>query len=88
VNPYRYRFYPTKGRAGMLEHTFGSVRFVYNNALGFSKEQYGQGSEATFSDWNKNLIALKKDADFAWLKYVSSVPLQQPLRHFDKAFFK
>ncbi|MDG4869391.1 transposase, partial [Guyparkeria sp. 1SP6A2] len=27
-----------------------------------------------------------KDADYSWLKNVSSVPLQQSLRHLDKAF--
>ncbi len=83
---YKYRFKPSKEQAEMLEHTFGCVRFVYNNALAFSKEQYEQGNKTNFSDWNKNLTTLKKDADFAWLKNVSSVPLQQSLRHLDKAF--
>lgn len=62
------------------------MRFVYNNALAFSKEQYEQGNKTNFNDWNKNLTTLKKDADFAWLKNASSVLLQQLLRHLDKAF--
>ena len=30
---YKYRFYPTPGQAGLLNRTFGSVRYVYNRAL-------------------------------------------------------
>ncbi|WP_350941045.1 helix-turn-helix domain-containing protein, partial [Vibrio metschnikovii] len=52
---YKYRFKPSKEQAEMLEHTFGCVRFVYNNALAFSKEQYEQGNKTNFSDWNQNL---------------------------------
>lgn len=32
------------------------------------------------------LTALKKQDEYAWLAFVSSVPLQQSLRHLDKAF--
>ena len=87
----KYRFYPNREQAEMLDHTFGCVRFVYNNALAYSKEQYEQGNKTNFSDWNKNLTQLKKNPDFNWLKNVSSVPLQQSLRNLDKAlkaFFK
>lgn len=70
----------------MLEQTFGCVRFVYNRTLAYSQEQYQQGNKTYFSDWNKNLTDLKKTPEFNWLKAVSSVPLQQALRHLDKAF--
>ena len=30
---YKYRFYPTPEQAGVLNRTFGSVRYVYNRAL-------------------------------------------------------
>ena len=32
------------------------------------------------------LLSAKKNPDFAWLKDVSSVPLQQSLKHLDKGF--
>jgi putative transposase len=83
---YKYRFYPNKTQAEMLEQTFGCVRFVYNRTLAYSQEQYQQGNKTYFSDWNKNLTDLKKATEFEWLKAVSSVPLQQTLRHLDKAF--
>ncbi|WP_229520222.1 transposase [Photobacterium damselae] len=72
----------------MLAHTFGCVRFVYNSALSFSKERYEQGNKTNFNDWSKNLTTLEKEADFSWLKNVSSGPLQQSFRHLDKVFFK
>jgi len=30
---YKYRFCPTPVQAGLLNRTFGSVRYVYNRAL-------------------------------------------------------
>ena len=81
LRAYKYRFYPNSEQAEMLARTFGCVRFVYNNILASSQEQYVQGNKTRFSDWSKNLTRLKKNPDFKWLKKVSSVPLQQALRH-------
>lgn len=86
MRAYKYRFYPYTDQANMLNQTFGCTRFVYNNALAFSKEQYDLGNKTNFNDWSKHLTSLKKDQEFEWLKQVSSVPLQQSLRHLDKAF--
>ncbi|WMS96318.1 RNA-guided endonuclease TnpB family protein (plasmid) [Pseudoalteromonas sp. HL-AS2] len=83
---YKYRVYPNNEQALMLTHTFGCVRFAYNSALGYSKEQYDLGNKTNYNDWSKNLTQLKKNPDFAWLKDVSSVPLQQALKHLDKGF--
>lgn len=86
MRAYKYRFTPNTEQVRMLDQTFGCTRFVYNNALAYSKEQYELGNKTNFNDWNKNLTTLKKNPDFIWLKDVSSVPLQQALRHLDKAF--
>ncbi|BCN26790.1 RNA-guided endonuclease TnpB family protein [Vibrio alfacsensis] len=83
---YKYRFYPNNEQARLLAHTFGCVRFAFNNALAFSKEQYEQGNKTYLADWSKQLTALKKQSEFSWLKSVSSVALQQSLSHLDKAF--
>lgn len=83
---YKYRFYPTQEQAAFLAHTFGCVRFTYNAALGFSKEQYELGNKTNYHDWNNHLNQLKRSPKHAWLKDVSSVPLQQSLRHLQKAF--
>lgn len=70
----------------MLAQTFGCVRFAYNSALAFSKEQYDADIKTNYYDWSKNLTLTKKNPDFGWLKDVSSVPLQQALRHLDQGF--
>ncbi|WP_223869197.1 RNA-guided endonuclease InsQ/TnpB family protein [Candidatus Enterovibrio escicola] len=75
----------------MLAQTFGCVRFTYNSALGLSKEQYDLGNKTNYNNWSKNLTLLKNNIDFSWLMDVSSVPLQQALKHLykgSKSFFK
>ncbi len=76
---FKYRFYPNNEQALILAQTFGCVRFTYNSALGFSKEQYNLGKKTNYNDWSKNLTSLKKNTDLSWLRDVSSVPLQQAL---------
>src|SRR6266699_1955492 len=84
---YRYRFYPTPEQAHNLACTFGCVRFVYNYALNRRKRTY---FDHNIKLYTKNLsaaiTALKKEEGTAWLKEVSSVPLQQALRHLDTAY--
>lgn len=60
MRAYKYRFKPNTEQARMLDQTLGCTRFVYNNALAYSKEQYDLGNKTNFNDWNKNLTALKK----------------------------
>ncbi len=84
---YRYRFYPTPEQAHNLACTFGCVRFVYNYALNRRKRAY---FDHNIKLYTKNLsaaiTALKKEEGTAWLREVSSVPLQQALRHLDTAY--
>src|SRR5258708_29530746 len=84
---YRYRFYPTSEQANVLAQTFGSVRFVYNWALRLRTDAYYQRQERIgYHEASAALTALKQQSETAWLNDVSSVPLQQALRHLDKAF--
>ena len=83
---YRYRFYPTKEQAAILARTFGCVRFVYNWALNLCNETYNaQRRHLYFTDTSAALTTLKQQPDRHWLNEVSCVPLQQVLRHLDKA---
>lgn len=84
---FKYRFYPTDEQAAELSRTFGCVRLVYNKALeertaAWNSERlrmsYGQSS-TRLTEW-------KKTEEFAFLCEVSSVPLQQTLRHLQTAF--
>lgn len=70
-----------------LARTFGCARFAYNHMLrlrtdAWFKEQKKVGHHET----SAALTALKKQPEFAWLNEVSSVPVQQALRHLQTAF--
>lgn len=83
----QYRFYPTPEQAHNLACTFGCCRFVYNWALKMRTTAYfHHGVRLCHHDLSQAMTALKKEEGTAWLKEVSSVPLQQSLRHLDKAF--
>jgi len=84
---YLYRFYPTPEQAHNFACTFGCTRFVYNWALKRRKDAYfQQGQKLTHNKLSQALTALKKAEGTAWLCEVSSVPLQQALRHLDTAY--
>src|SRR5437588_5312654 len=84
---YKYRFYPTDEQAHNLARTFGCVRFIYNYALNKRKRSYfDHGVKLYTKDLSAALTALKKEEGTTWLKEVSSVPLQQALRHLDTAY--
>lgn len=84
---YKYRFYPTPDQIELLSQTFGCVRFVYNSILRWRTDAYYDRQEKIgYTQASARLTALKKEPDFAWLNDVSSVPLQQALRHQQAAF--
>jgi putative transposase len=84
---YKYRFYPTDEQAHNLAQTFGCVRFIYNYALNKRKRSYfDHGVKLYTKDLSAAITALKKEEGTAWLREVSSVPLQQALRHLDTAY--
>ena len=84
---YKYRFYPTPEQAVMLARTFGCCRVVYNWGLRERSDAYSQrGERLSYDDLSARLTTLKKQEAYTWLTEVSSVPLQQTLRHLDRAF--
>jgi putative transposase len=84
---YRYRFYPTQLQAVELQRTFGCVRKVYNLALeARTAAWYGERRRVTYVQTSALLTRWKSDPDLAFLNEVSSVPLQQALRHLQGAF--
>ena len=84
---FRFRFYPTPAQKLELAQTFGCGRFIYNWALSLKIAQYEESKQnLSYQDLSKELTQLKKDPEKPWLKQVSSVPLQQKLRHLDTAF--
>jgi putative transposase len=84
---YRFRFYPTPEQETVLAQTFGCVRVVYNHMLRLRSEAWEQRQERMgYNDTSAALTLLKKQPEYAWLNDVSSVPLQQALRHLQTAF--
>ncbi|WP_413803504.1 RNA-guided endonuclease InsQ/TnpB family protein [Streptomyces iranensis] len=84
---YRYRFYPTDAQAAELSRTFGCVRKVYNMALAARTEAWTLRQErVNYNATSALLTAWKKTEELAFLNDVSSVPLQQALRHLQAAF--
>ncbi|MDD2536768.1 MAG: IS200/IS605 family element RNA-guided endonuclease TnpB [Macromonas bipunctata] len=84
---YRFRFYPTPEQETLLAQTFGCVRVVYNHMLHLRSEAWEQRQEHMgYHATSAALTLLKKQPEYAWLNDVSSVPLQQALRHLQTAF--
>ncbi|NGO10567.1 IS200/IS605 family element transposase accessory protein TnpB [Streptomyces sp. HC44] len=83
---FKYRFYPTDAQAAELSRTFGCVRKVYNMALEARTRAWQQGERVNYNATSAMLTAWKKTEEMAYLCEVSSVPLQQCLRHLQGAF--
>lgn len=79
---YQYRFYPTSQQKQSLAQLFGCVRVVWNDALALSKASKYPG----YNVLAKILTLSKQTEERVWLKDVSSVPLQQSLRHLESAY--
>jgi putative transposase len=84
---YKYRFYPSPEQETLLRRTMGCVRLVYNKALAERTEGWYQRQERVgYNQTSSMLTNWKKEEDLVFLNEVSSVPLQQTLRHLSKAF--
>jgi putative transposase len=84
---YRCRAYPDQAQQQVLARTFGCVRVVWNRTLSARQARWHTEREGTsYAQTSRLLTAMKKDRDLAFLSEVSSVPLQQALRHQHQAF--
>ncbi len=84
---YRFRFYPTLEQEGLLRRTLGCVRLVYNKALAARTQAwYEQKQRVSYKETSAMLTNWKQQEDLDFLTQVSSVPLQQSLRHLQAAF--
>ncbi|WP_435107015.1 RNA-guided endonuclease InsQ/TnpB family protein [Nocardiopsis synnemataformans] len=84
---YKCRAYPDPEQAAQLGRTFGCVRLVWNKTLADRHTAYHQhGRTTSYKQTDAALTQWKKTEDLAFLSEVSSVPLQQTLRHQHSAF--
>jgi putative transposase len=71
----------------MLNRTFGCVRLVWNRTLAARHTRSTTGGKVTsYRETDAVLTAMKHRPELAFLNEVSSVPLQQTLRHQHRAF--
>jgi putative transposase len=84
---YKCRAYPAPEQAAVLNRTFGCVRLVWNRTLAWRHARYhGEHAKTNFTQANAYLTGMKATEDLTFLNEVSSVPLQQVIRHQQVAF--
>ncbi|NES67784.1 MAG: helix-turn-helix domain-containing protein [Okeania sp. SIO2D1] len=84
---YKFRLYPTPEQENLLRRTIGCVRLIYNKALAIRTQAWHEKQERVgYKQTSAMLTTWKKQEDLDFLSKVSSVPLQQSLRHLQTAF--
>ena len=84
---YKFRIYPNDEQKVLFAKTFGCVRLVYNHWLDRKIKQYEEDkTSVTYTICAKEMAEMKKTEEYAFLKEIDSVSLQQSLRHLDTAF--
>lgn len=84
---YKVRAYPDAEQATLLRRTFGCVRLVWNKTLGDRQRRYTTEQKSTScTETDAALSECKRTDELAFVSEVSSVPLQQTLRHQHSAF--
>ncbi len=82
----RFRIYPNREQQKIINRTFGCCRLVYNKGLAMRNEAYKNGEKVAYKQTSAMLTGLKRQGDFAFLREVDSIALQQTLRDLDKGF--
>lgn len=82
---YLYRIYPTMEQEGLIQKTFGCVRFVYNHFLNDRITEYREnGKSLSYFQQSKALTVLKKE--YPWLQEPDKNALQNALRDLNTAY--
>ncbi|MDO4197872.1 MAG: IS200/IS605 family element RNA-guided endonuclease TnpB [Erysipelotrichaceae bacterium] len=82
----KFRAYPNKEQINLINQTFGCCRLIYNKGLAMRNDGYTKGQKVNYNDTSAMLTELKKTEEFAFLKLVDSMALQQSLRDLDRGF--
>jgi putative transposase len=84
---YKCRAYPDPEQASVLTRTFGCVRMAWNRTLAWRQDRYrAEKASTSYAQASAYLTAMKATEEPGWLNEVSSVPLQQALRHQQAAY--
>lgn len=82
----KFRIYPNGEQQNLINQTLGCCRLVYNKGLAMRNEAYGNGSKIGYAQTSAMLTELKKCEEYAFLKAVDSIALQQSLRDLERGF--
>jgi putative transposase len=82
----KFRIYPNKEQQNLINRTLGCARFIYNRGLAYRIGQYKLGNKANYAVTSAMLTRMKKQVEYAFLKEVDGVALQQALRDLDRAY--
>ena len=84
---YKLRIYPTDSQRELIEKTFGSTRYIYNNFLAERKSKYEENkTKISVYEQLKELTNLKREKE--WLREIDSCALQACVYNLDDAFQK
>ncbi|MFV9474593.1 RNA-guided endonuclease TnpB family protein [Advenella sp. RU8] len=87
LKAYKYRIYPNREQALLIEKHFGCSRFVFNWSLALQKRYYAMFKKSlTRTQIQSQLVKKKKKAKYAWLNEVNSQSLLNALLNVYTAF--
>ena len=82
----KFRIYPNMEQENLILQTLGCCRLIYNKGLNMRDKAYKSGEKVGYVQTSSMLTELKKSDDFAFLKIVDAIALQQSLRDLDRAY--
>ena len=83
---FRFEIMPNGAQVRKFKQFFGCSRFVFNRALAWQNEQYGQDNSVTFSYAKITSLLPHWKKELPWLKDCHSQVLQQSLKDLESAF--
>lgn len=86
LKSYKYRIYPNKAQAELIQKTFGCCRFVYNQTLAYRKNLYETEKKSMSKfDCSKYVVQDLKP-QFDWLREVDKFALESAVFAMDNAY--
>ena len=83
---FRFEIMPNGGQIRRIKQFCGCSRFVFNRALAWQNEQYGQDNSVKFSYTKVANLLPHWKKELTWLKDCHSQVLQQSLKDLESAF--
>ena len=86
LKAFKFELMPNGEQIRKMKQFCGCSRFVFNRALAWQNEQYGQDNSVKFSYTKIANLLLEWKRELTWLKDCHSQVLQQSLKDLESAF--